>query len=120
MTPDDLDQAGEEYNEPAETGSYQVKLDKISKLAHELHNKISGFEELPSWIQDKLTIAEHNLTAITDWVETQGHKDDLESPEQELDEDKKMKGDDPCWDGYEMVGHKKKDGKEVPNCVPKD
>lgn len=32
---------------------------------------------------------------------------------------KKMKGDDPCWDGYEMVGHKMKDGKEVPNCVPK-
>lgn len=27
--------------------------------------------------------------------------------------------DNPCWDGYEMVGTKKKDGKEVPNCVPK-
>lgn len=26
---------------------------------------------------------------------------------------------DPCWDGYEMIGMKKKDGKEVPNCVPK-
>jgi hypothetical protein len=24
----------------------------------------------------------------------------------------------PCWDGYEMVGMKEKDGKEVPNCVP--
>ena len=24
----------------------------------------------------------------------------------------------PCWDGYEMVGTKEKDGKEVPNCVP--
>lgn len=32
---------------------------------------------------------------------------------------KKMKGEDPCWDGYEMVGMKKKNGKEVPNCVPK-
>ena len=30
-----------------------------------------------------------------------------------------MKGDNPCWKGYEMVGMKKKDGKEVPNCVPK-
>jgi len=26
--------------------------------------------------------------------------------------------DDPCWDGYEMVGFKMKDGKKVPNCVP--
>jgi hypothetical protein len=32
---------------------------------------------------------------------------------------KKIKND-PCWDGYEMIGMKKdKDGKEVPNCVPK-
>lgn len=30
-----------------------------------------------------------------------------------------MKGDDPCWEGYEMVGHKTKGGKKVPNCVPK-
>lgn len=26
---------------------------------------------------------------------------------------------DPCWDGYEMIGMKTKDGKKVPNCVPK-
>lgn len=25
---------------------------------------------------------------------------------------------DPCWKGYEQVGMKNKDGKEVPNCVP--
>ena len=27
--------------------------------------------------------------------------------------------EDPCWDNYEMVGMKQKNGKEVPNCVPK-
>ena len=27
---------------------------------------------------------------------------------------------DPCWKGYTQVGMKKKDGKEVPNCVPSD
>jgi len=26
---------------------------------------------------------------------------------------------DACWEGYEAVGTKKKNGKEVPNCVPK-
>jgi hypothetical protein len=25
----------------------------------------------------------------------------------------------PCWKGYQMVGMKKKGGKNVPNCVPK-
>jgi hypothetical protein len=29
------------------------------------------------------------------------------------------KDDDPCWDDYEQIGTKMKDGKEVPNCVPK-
>jgi hypothetical protein len=33
---------------------------------------------------------------------------------------KKMKGEDPCWKGYEMVGHKMKNGKKVPNCVPEE
>ena len=36
----------------------------------------------------------------------------------EVKESEKMK-DDPCWEGYEMIGKKKKNGKEVPNCVPK-
>ena len=25
---------------------------------------------------------------------------------------------DPCWNGYEQIGMKEKDGKKVPNCVP--
>ena len=24
----------------------------------------------------------------------------------------------PCWSGYEMIGMKKKGGRNVPNCVP--
>ena len=36
---------------------------------------------------------------------------------QTMNEEKKMKND-PCWKGYEMIGKKKKNGKEVPNCVP--
>ena len=29
-------------------------------------------------------------------------------------------GKGPCWDGYMQVGWKTKDGRRVPNCVPKD
>jgi len=39
---------------------------------------------------------------------------------QQVAEEKKMKGPDPCWKGYQMVGKKKKNGREVPNCVPVD
>ena len=31
----------------------------------------------------------------------------------------KPKDNNPCWTGYDMIGTKKKDGKTVPNCVPK-
>lgn len=27
--------------------------------------------------------------------------------------------DEPCWKDYKQIGMKKKNGKEVPNCVPK-
>lgn len=40
---------------------------------------------------------------------------------QESLKNKKDQGDkDPCWKGYQQVGMKKKNGKEVPNCVPKE
>ena len=32
----------------------------------------------------------------------------------------KMKGKDPCWKGYQMVGTKKKGSRTVPNCVPEE
>ena len=27
---------------------------------------------------------------------------------------------DPCWDGYQQIGMKKKGGKKVPNCIPEE
>ena len=45
----------------------------------------------------------------------------IDMTKKDLEESIKMKGKDPCWKGYEMVGTKKgKGGKEVPNCVPKN
>lgn len=38
----------------------------------------------------------------------------MKSKDEKVSED-----DDPCWKGYEMIGMKKKNGKDVPNCVPK-
>ena len=32
---------------------------------------------------------------------------------------KKKAVKDPCWEGYEKIGMKMKNGKMVPNCVPK-
>ena len=31
-----------------------------------------------------------------------------------------LQEEDPCWDGYTMVGFKEENGRQVPNCVPDD
>ena len=46
--------------------------------------------------------------------------DNMEIDDRITREEKKMKGSDPCWKGYQMVGTKKKGGREVPNCVPEE
>jgi hypothetical protein len=44
--------------------------------------------------------------------------DNMDGDDHITREEKKMKGADPCWKGYQMVGTKKKGGRTVPNCVP--
>lgn len=41
------------------------------------------------------------------------------STDEIISKDLLNKGKDPCWDGYEAIGTKEKNGKTVPNCVLK-
>jgi hypothetical protein len=117
VDPETIKKAASEYPERDESPSYQVKLDNITKYAAKLHDLIEDFDELPTWVQDKITIAEHNMEAIHGWIMTLGHEEDEHG--ELIDENNEMDVENPCWGGYEMVGMKKKSGKEVPNCVPK-
>lgn len=76
VNPQDIDVAASKYPENDESPSYQVKLDNISSCAQELHDMIESFDKLPAWVQDKITIAEHNMRAIKDWINTLGHEHD--------------------------------------------
>lgn len=60
-------------------------------------------------IFNKLSDMMTNDQAIYNKVRKNLQKEGLEDP-----------SDNPCWKGYKPVGTKKKDGKEVPNCVPED
>jgi hypothetical protein len=44
----------------------------------------------------------------------------LSEPIQINPNDMELSNEDPCWDGYQQIGMKMKDGKKVPNCVPID
>lgn len=44
------------------------------------------------------------------------------SPQQKYwwqDKDEVEEDKDPCWDNYKQIGMKTKNGRKVPNCVPK-
>jgi hypothetical protein len=78
------------------------------------------------WADDHVSEAKNNMDQVFDFFmnETKGDKESSVSADMDqfsLNEDGKMESGekDPCWKGYEMVGKKKKNGKEVPNCVPK-
>jgi len=99
------------------------------------------FTELDSSIQDKETIEEEtgvemqkfNLKKI-DGKQAYQTKDEADAAAKELgckgSHEMEVEGDvyfmpcenheelkAPCWDGYEQIGMKTKDGKQVPNCV---
>lgn len=105
MTQDDIADAAEDSGEEsyAESPMYQVKLDKISKCASEIHDKISDFENLPAWVQDKITIAEHNMCAIQDWLDGKAHDEKYQEEEQDEEAPEEESSDEELEDDKEEV-----------------
>lgn len=66
-------------------------------------------EEIDKDLEDELKKTRQTKKSVEDAKEKYGIKEG---------ENKEMKDKDPCWKGYEMVGMKKKGGRQVPNCVP--
>jgi hypothetical protein len=75
-------------------------LDALKKL------KIKASDALMQKLEREL------INRVSDALQ---YYDDSDLAEQAVSEDS-----DPCWDNYKQVGMKKKNGKKVPNCVPKE
>ena len=89
------------------------ELDNIIKNGHD-------------WADDHVSEAKNNMDQVFDFFMNETKSNDKEDVTANMDqfslnEDGKMESGekDPCWKGFEMVGTKNKNGKEVPNCVPK-
>jgi hypothetical protein len=54
--------------EEAEGSMYKQKLADITKTAAELEKMIANEDDLEAWVQDKITIASHNMQAIHDYL----------------------------------------------------
>jgi hypothetical protein len=57
-------------NEEAEGGMYINDLKTISDLSNELSGIINPDEDLEAWVQDKITLAKHNMEAISDYYKS--------------------------------------------------
>lgn len=70
-----------------------------------------------SYSKGGLTDKEKSIAYATAWKAKKANEE-----VEHIEEEGKMQGGgkDPCWKGYQMVGMKKKGGREVPNCVPKE
>ena len=85
-------------------------LDTIIKMATELKAKMGENEkDIPAWIQDHITNAENFISQAASNYHEYGQN------EARIAEDK-----GPCWKGYQQIGMKEKDGRQVPNCVPNE
>lgn len=92
-------------------------LKKFLKVAHDFdHSYVKSVNELTTY--GRLALITESDSMLTEQAEQKLREYIREVIRTKLSE-KKMKGEDPCWKGYEMVGKKKKNGREVPNCVPK-
>ena len=115
------------------------ELTAVMNAARRLKKKIGkGEGNIEAWVQSKITKAADYIDTAADYLdsgESKVNEDvtiedangntfiqiiDIIKADRLVKEGKKMKGEDPCWKGYEMIGKKNKGGKEVPNCVPKE
>jgi hypothetical protein len=97
-----------EYGYEGDMALNQLKT--LVRCAEMIEDCLKPDTDLPEWVQSKITLA-------TDYIQTAA---DYLYSESEMNEAKKMKGEDPCWDDYKMIGTKNKGGKQVPNCVPEE
>jgi hypothetical protein len=124
-------------------------LRSIIHNAQTLHDMIDDDTNLAEWCQSKITLAEDYISTVTNymrsemkegieldekkklpglWANIHAKRKRGESPAKPGDKDypktlnieSMNEDDDPCWKDYKMVGMKNKNGRKVPNCVPKE
>lgn len=114
MLGDDEDKKGS-YCEEEDDGEGQMAQGDLRSAARNallIDSLITEDSEIPEWVSNKLAIASDYFNSVSQYLQHTGTDRDVMFAEE-------MQGPDPCWKGYEMVGQKKKNGKDVPNCVKK-
>ena len=78
---------------------------------------IDSFDNILAYNDISLNLYFTTLQPL-EFTEVDKELQDSETIEEETGVEMSTDLKSPCWDGYEQIGTKMKDGKEVPNCVP--
>ena len=81
---------------------------------------LDGIKEILSFNDISLDIYFATLNPIKPGDDLKVIKEDEAQKKQGFSSHVYLDDEDPCWEGYEMIGFKVKDGMRVPNCVPKE
>ena len=114
----------EEYND--EGGMAKNQIHTIKRNAEELEHILSADENLPEWIQLKLTLAQDYIQTAADYMQSAHERDhEIAVGQDPINEIKKGQKDSngytKCWPGHHAQGTKPgKNGGRVRNCVPNE
>lgn len=110
-----------EAGSPAQQAAIAISMKKAGKKPKNIKENIVALKKLRDQISEQITQLEEYYSAPpTD------SRSPISGPHQpgckckEVEEGLRDPKDNPCWKGYKPVGTKKKNGREVPNCVPKE
>jgi hypothetical protein len=91
-----------------EGGGYKIALINIKSMAEDINDLVDEDDNLPAWVQDKITIAEHNMEAILGYLISQ-NPDAFEDYEEDELDDEEM--DEACNYLKKSNKFKSKDGR---------
>ena len=115
-------------NDQLEEGPLKDKAKKVAMAgmtAANMYTMADAISQHHPHPQSDMVRAATALPGAAGWAASAAHygkkgydlaKDVLKKKKATMEEEKKMSN--PCWKGYKAYGMKKKNGKEVPNCVP--
>ncbi len=96
------------------------KRKKMKKESSNWRDELGFIEEATKGERLDIKTNVKNKIKVNPDMKTEHHQKDAEGNVVDHDEEEVAEDKDPCWDTHKQVGMKKKGGKMVPNCVPKN
>ncbi len=104
---------------PAQQAAIAISMKKAGKKPKNIKENIANLKKLRDQISEQIAQLEEFYNPPTDSKSpiSGAHHPDCKCSE--VEEGLRDPKDNPCWKGYKPVGTKQKNGRTVPNCVPK-